>query len=171
MNYSSSKKSWSPEEENEMLVSIQKGESFEKIAQRHERTPNAIKLRFGMVCKKEIENTKHTIEDICRQYNTHQKLVLKCIDDFENIQKKNQNQNTAGHSSAQNISAFDLADISIIKEEILVINEKLDKIYRNLKKLMETKKKKNMEEQPQQPPQSHTTPVVKIKNKYRNLSK
>ena len=162
MNYSS-KKSWSVEEENEMLVSIQKGESFEKIAQRHERTPNAIKLRFGMVCKKEIQNTKQTIEEICRQYRTDQKLVLKCIDDFENIQKKN--QSTPANSPTQMISTFDLADISIIKEEILVINEKLDKIYRNLKKLMETKKKKQHVEEQQ--PLYHTgvAGAVKIKKK------
>jgi len=130
MNYT--KKSWTPEEENEMLVSIRKGEKFDKIAMRHERTPNAIKLRFGMVCKKEIENTSKSMEDICREYHINEQQIVRFINDLETIQKKN--QTTQSHHS------FDPADITIVKEEILVINEKLDKIYKHVKKMMEMMK-------------------------------
>jgi hypothetical protein len=130
MNYT--KKSWTPEEENEMLVSIRKGEKFDKIAMRHERTTNAIKLRFGMVCKKEIENTSKSMEDICREYHTNEQQIVRFINDLETIQKKNQ--------TTQAQSSFDPADITIVKEEILVINEKLDKIYKHVKKMMEMMK-------------------------------
>ena len=133
------KKPWSPEEENEMLASIRKRETFEKIAQRHDRSVNAIKLRFGMVCQKELETSPHSIGDLSQEYRIPEKQILQCMDDLENIKKKNQ---TITSSPQQTTSSFDLADITIIKEEILVINEKLDKIYRYVKKLMETKKKK-----------------------------
>lgn len=135
MNYT--KKSWTTEEENEMLASIRKGEKFDKIATRHERTPNAIKLRFGMVCKKEIENTSKSIEDICHDYHVNEQQVVRYINDLENIQKKNQSPTTPL------LHSFDPADISIVKEEILVINEKLDKIYKHVKKMMEIMKGKN----------------------------
>jgi len=128
MNYT--KKAWTPEEENEMLVSIKKGEKFDKIATRHERTPNAIKLRFGMVCKKEIENTTRSMEDICSEYHINEQQVVRFINDLETIQKKNQTPPPQ----------HDPADITIVKEEILIINEKLDKIYKHVKKMTEMMK-------------------------------
>lgn len=131
MNYT--KKSWSVEEENEMLGSLRRRETFEKIAQKHGRTPNAIKLRFGLVCKKEIGSASKSMEGICQEYNLTEEQVSRCINDLENIQKKDTKPTT---------SSFDPADISIIKEEVLLINEKLEKVYRNIKKLMEMKVKK-----------------------------
>lgn len=132
------KKPWTPEEENEMLASLRRRETFEKIALRHDRSVNAIKLRFGMVCRKELETTPHSIGDLSQEYRIPEDRILQCMDDLENIQKKNQ---TLTALPQQPISPFDLADITIIKEEMLVMNEKLDKIYRYVKKLMEMNKK------------------------------
>lgn len=141
MNYA--KKSWTTEEETEMLSSIRRGEAFDKIAKQHDRTTNAIKLRFAMVCKKDLEKTTKGIHDICREYNIKEEQLMKHINDLENIQQKNNTQQqTAPYT--QQVSSFDLADISIIKEEIILINEKIEKIYKHVKKLTEiSKKKKN----------------------------
>jgi hypothetical protein len=137
MNYA--KKSWTTEEETEMLSSIRKGEAFDRIAKQHDRTPNAIKLRFAMVCKKDLEKTTKSIHDLCREYNIKEEQLMKHINDLENIQQKN---NTPTAPYTQQVSSFDLADISIIKEEIILINEKLEKIYKHVKKLTEISKKK-----------------------------
>lgn len=126
------KKSWSVEEEMEMLSSIKKREPFDKIAQKHERTQNAIRLRFGMVCKKDLQ--QKTMSDLCREYNMKETHINECINALENIQKK-----TAPPPPPH----FDPADVSIIKEEILVLNEKIDKIYKYVRKLVEIEKKKN----------------------------
>jgi hypothetical protein len=133
------KKPWSPEEENDMLASIRRRETFEKIALRHDRSVNAIKLRFGMVCRKELETTPHSIGDLSQEYRIPENQIVQCMEDLENIQKKNQNQ-TITSLPQQTVSSFDLADITIIKEEMLVMNEKLDKIHRYVKKLMDMRK-------------------------------
>jgi Asp-tRNA(Asn)/Glu-tRNA(Gln) amidotransferase C subunit len=133
------KKQWTSEEEQEMLASIRKRESFEKIAERHDRSVNAIKLRFGMVCRKELETTPHSIGDLSAEYRIPENHISKYMEDLENIQKKNQNATSV--PQPQSFSSFDLADITIMKEEILNMNEKLDKIYKYVKKLMEIKKK------------------------------
>lgn len=130
----STKKQWTVEEEKEMLASLRKKEAFETIALRHDRSINAIKLRFGMLCKKELEMTSKSVEDLSQEYRIPEQQIIRYMDDLENIQKKNQ--------PPPAVSPFDLSDITIIKEEVLVMNEKLDKIYRYVKKLMENSKTK-----------------------------
>lgn len=125
------KKAWSAEEEMEMLSSVRRREPFDRIAQKHDRTQNAIRLRFGLVCKKELEHKNMT--ELCRDYNVDETQITQCINALENIQKKNQQPAPPHH--------FDPADVSIIKEEILVLNEKLDKIYKYVRKLVEMGKK------------------------------
>lgn len=127
------KKSWSVEEENEMLSSIRQGETLDKIAKQHERTQNAIRLRFGLVCKKELLTKK--MPEICREYHMSENQVLQCIQDLEKIQNKNNNQTTL--LPPPNLDA----DITIIKEEILVMKDKLDKMCKYMKKIMEIIKK------------------------------
>lgn len=130
----STKKQWTVEEEKEMLASLRKREALETIAMRHDRSVNAIKLRFGMLCRKELETTPKSVADLSQEYRIPEHQIVRYMDDLENIQKKNQ--------PPPAVSPFDLADISIIKEEVLVMNEKLDKIYRYVKKLMELSKHK-----------------------------
>lgn len=130
------KKSWSVEEEKEMLSSIRQGETLDKIAQQHERTQNAIRLRFGMVCKKELLSKK--MPDLCREYHMTENQVLQCIHDLEKIQNKNQPLPSAPPLMLS--SSLD-AEMTIIKEEILVIKDKLEKMCKYMKKIMETVKK------------------------------
>lgn len=127
------KKAWTAEEETDMLSSVRRREPFDRIAQRHERTPNAIRLRFGLVCKKSLE--QKTMADLCREYNMEETQINQCINALEDIQKKDQ-------PSMKMMAHFDPADVSIIKEEILVLNEKVDKIYKYVRKLVEMEKKK-----------------------------
>ena len=138
MNFT--KKQWTVEEEDEMLTSLRNRETFDKIAKRHDRSVNAIKLRFGMICRKEMETTPKSVGDLSQEYCIPEKHILQYMDDLENIQKKNQSVSSLPHQ--QPLSSFDLADITIIKEEMLVMNEKLDKIHRYVKKLMELSKQK-----------------------------
>lgn len=133
---SSAKKAWSKEEEEGVLAALRKRESFDRIAQRHERSANAIKLRFGMLCRKELESTPKSVGDLSLEYHLPEDHILRCMDDLENIQKKQQ----PNADRMPMLPLFDPADISILKEEVLVMNEKLDKIYRYVKKLMEMSK-------------------------------
>lgn len=129
------KKTWSTDEEREMLSALRRRETFEKIAPRHDRTPNAIRLRFGSVCKKEL--TDKSMADLCREYHMEEPQITQCIHALENIQKKN---NPPSSLSSQS-PFLDPVDISIIKEEVLLLHEKIDKIYKYVKKLVEKKTK------------------------------
>ena len=134
------KKSWTPEEEEEMMASLRQRKTFEKIALHHDRSVNAIKLRFGMVCRRQLETTTKTLDHLCQEYHIPENRIVQYMEDLETIQKKNQTLSSSNvHGS---ISPFDLADITIIKEQILVMNEKLDKMYRHVKKLTELSKQK-----------------------------
>ena len=135
MNYT--KKSWTCEEEQEMLDSIRRKETFEKIARRHERTPNAIRLRFGMVCMKKLESNQTTMRDLCQEFQTDSSHITQCMDALENIQKKNTSANTLLPSLT-----IDPAELTLIKEEVLSLHEKTDKIYRHVKKIVELLKTK-----------------------------
>lgn len=120
------KKSWTTEEETQLLSSLRRGLPWDKIAKDHDRTQYAIKLRFGMVCKKALE-TK-TIQQISQEYGRQESEIHQCMDALDNIKK------------TSIPTTIDPADIMLMKEEILLINEKVDKIYRCVKKLCEKKK-------------------------------
>lgn len=134
------KKTWSVEEENTMMKSIRNGDTFDKIAQQHGRTKNAIQLRFGMICKKEIENTPKNLQALSKEYHIQENQLVKYIEDFEKIQTQNQNK-LLSPQAFENNSSLDPSDITIIKEEVLLLNEKIDKMYKYVKKIMETIKK------------------------------
>ena len=123
------KKAWAVEEEGLMLDAIRRGEAFEQIAKRHDRTPNAIRLRFGLVCKKELET--RSIEEVCRSYNTAKAQVERCVGALEEIQKKNVPPN---HNP-------DPATLDLIKEEVMLLHEKVDKIYKHIRRMVADKKK------------------------------
>lgn len=123
------KKQWTPEEEDEMLMSMRKGDPFQAIAQQHGRTENAIRLRFGLICKKQLE-TK-TIQDIGRDYRVSPQKVQQCIDALEDIQDKNKNK--ASMSAPNN-------NIQELREEIQKLHDKIDRIYKHVRKLADKKK-------------------------------
>lgn len=126
------KRAWSAEEEKEMLDGVRRGEAFDQIGKRHDRTANAIRLRFGLVCRKELETKK--MADVCREYNMGQSQVAQCISALEEIKKKQQPPPLP--------PLHDPATLDLIKEEILLLHEKVDKIYRHVRKLTEKKKNK-----------------------------
>ena len=125
------KKQWSPEEENEMLMSIRKGEAFQGIARQHGRTENAIRLRFGLICKKQLE-TK-TVQDIGREYHVSPQKVQQCIDALEDIQDKNKNKTSTIPDNRNN-------ELRVLQEEIQKLHDKVDRIYKYVRKLVDKKK-------------------------------
>jgi hypothetical protein len=127
------KKAWSTEEEQEMLSALRRREPFETIASRHDRTPNAIRLRFGMVCRKELSTNNKRMADLCREYGMDEAQINRCIQSLEDIQKKN--------APPPPPPSLDPADIAIIKEEVLLLHEKVDKIYKCVRKLLLVSKK------------------------------
>lgn len=129
------KKAWSAEEEGEMLDAIRRGEAFEKIAKKHDRTPNAIRLRFGLICRKALETRR--MADVCRDYNTGEDQVAQCVSALEEVRKQQQ-QPTPPPPQHHH----DPATLDLIKEEVLLLHEKVDKIYRHVRKLAEKNKKK-----------------------------
>lgn len=124
------------EEEEQMLVSIRHKEPFDKIARKHDRTANAIRLRFGMVCRKKMENNQSTLKDLCQEFQMDPSQISQCVDALENIQKKN------APTAATTTTIIDPAEITLIKEEVLALHEKIDKIYRHSKKILDLLKKK-----------------------------
>lgn len=130
MNFTN-KRAWSAEEEGEMLDGVRRGEAFETIAKRHDRTPNAIRVRFGLVCRKELETKK--MADVCRGYNIGQDKVAQCVSALEEIQKKQPPPLPPLH---------DPATIDLIKEEVMLLHEKVDKVYKHVRKIAESLKKK-----------------------------
>lgn len=122
------KKQWSPDEENEMLVSIRKGDPFQAIARQHGRTENAIRLRFGLICKKQLET--RTIQDIGREYHVSPQKVQQCIDALEDIQDKNK-------ASTPTLPNNNLQEL---RQEIQKLHDKVDRIYKHVRKLADKKK-------------------------------
>ena len=127
------KKQWSAEEENDMLMSVRKGEAFQVIARQHGRTENAIRLRFGLICKKQLE-TK-TIQEIGREYQVSPQKIQQCIDALEDIQEKNKNKTATMSMSNNNTQEF-----SVLQEEIQKLHVKIDRIYKHVRKLADKKK-------------------------------
>lgn len=119
------KKNWSPEEEKDLLDAVRRGEFFDKIAMRHERTPNAIRLRFGMICKKALE--KSTLQDLCREYRMEGPQLERCIRDWDTIQNKSSTITTTTMTNS-------LTDIQFLKEELASLHRKIDKIYKHVRK-------------------------------------
>ena len=131
---STMKKQWTPEEEDEMLMSMRKGDPFQAIAQQHGRTENAIRLRFGLICKKQLE-TK-TIQDIGRDYRVSPQKVQQCIDALEDIQDKNKNKTSIPTLNNSN----NTQELRVIQEEIQKLHDKIDRIYKHVRKLADKKK-------------------------------
>lgn len=127
------KKQWTTEEEDQMLLSIRRGEAFQTIAKQHERTENAIRLRFGLICKKQLE-TK-TIQDICREYRVASEKVQQCMDALQDIQDKNKNK-----TSSVSVSNNNSHELHTIQEEIQKLHDKIDRIYKHVRKLVDKKK-------------------------------
>lgn len=124
------KKQWTTEEEEQMLLLIRRGEAFNMIAKQHERTENAIRLRFGLICKKQLET--RTMQDICREYRVTSEKVKQCMDALQDIQDKNKSSSSSSPSSNH--------DLNIIQEEIQKLHDKIDRIYKHVRKLVDKKK-------------------------------
>lgn len=123
------KKTWSPDEEQEMLTMIRKGESLGTIGRQHGRTENAIRLRFGLICKKQLE-TK-TMQEICREYRVTSQQVQNSIDALDMIQEKNKPEGNI-MTTANELRA--------IREDIRSLSEKMDRIYKHVRRLSDKKK-------------------------------
>lgn len=124
------KKPWTTEEEEQMLLLIRRGEAFNMIAKQHERTENAIRLRFGLICKKQLET--RTMQDICREYRVTSEKVKQCMDALQDIQDKNKSSSSSSFSSNH--------ELNIIQEEIQKLHDKIDRIYKHVRKLVDKKK-------------------------------
>lgn len=127
------KRQWTTEEEEQMLLSIRRGEAFQTIAKQHDRTENAIRLRFGLICKKQLE-TK-TMQDVCREYRVTSEKVQQCIDALDDIQDKNRNK-----TSSMSVSNNNNHELHAIQEEIQKLHDKIDRIYKHVRKLVDKKK-------------------------------
>lgn len=128
------KKPWTADEEHEMMSSVTDGQSFDVIARRHQRTQNAIQLRFGMVCKKELAT--RSLEGLSSQYHMEPKRILQYMDGYDAIQNRQQ------QPPAPQAVAPAPMDLLTIREEIRSLHEKCDRIYRALKKLLGEQKKR-----------------------------
>jgi len=125
---------WTPDEEKIMLDAIRNGGTFEQIAKQHERTATAIKLRFGMMCKKQLCWNPDGLEDLVRTYHLDPKQIHTIIDELDNLQQK---KPVAQQHQQQHTLPIDLTDIMVMKEQILVMNDKLVKIHKYIKNITE----------------------------------
>lgn len=128
------KKPWTTEEEEQMLLLIRRGEAFNMIAKQHERTENAIRLRFGLICKKQLET--RSIQDVCREYRVASEKVQQCMDALQDIQDKNKNKTSIPTLNNSN----NTQELRVIQEEIQKLHDKIDRIYKHVRKLADKKK-------------------------------
>lgn len=112
---------WSHDEEERMLDGLRRGETFEHIARRHERSAKAIRLRFGMYCRKHMgEQSIDTLGKEFHQTPANIQIILSDLD--------------STHTPSPHFQQQQVAATSATHDEI---KEKLQRHTKLLKKIIE----------------------------------
>tara|TARA_B100001248_G_C27246411_1_gene391758 strand:+ start:126 stop:512 length:387 start_codon:yes stop_codon:yes gene_type:complete len=70
---------WSQQEEKDLCHEIKLGKSYDQIAADHQRSPNAVKLRFAMILTQRLDSgeKKHRLTREYNIDNTELEILLK----------------------------------------------------------------------------------------------
>lgn len=113
-----------------MLEARRRGESWEKIAERHERTPKAIEWRWGSYCQRRIRGKKAMLPDLAREFHVDPNHLEELL-----AQLNDQQQPSASSANGVSSSVIDLKkEIAMILSRLEQMDERLTRILRMLKK-------------------------------------
>lgn len=115
---------WTAEEEADLLEGLRKGLSFDQLARAHERSVKAVAWRWGMYCKKKIDNGK-TPEQLVSEFHVSPDFLSKILEDLTNQQ----------HSSLSKTTIPETAINCDCKTKIQELEEKIDRQTRWIKKI------------------------------------
>ena len=118
---------WTTEEEADLLEGLRKGLSFEQLARAHERSVKAVAWRWGMYCKKKIDNGR-TPEQLVSEFHVSPDFLSKILEDLTTHQ----------HSSSSSIKTPSFGETGSscdCKEKVQELGEKIDRQTRLLKKI------------------------------------
>jgi hypothetical protein len=120
---------WSQQEEKDLCHEIQLGKSYDEIAADHQRSPNAVKLRFAMILTQRIDcgEKKHRLTREYNIDNTELEILLKMYSERKEVSTSYGDQR--GVVSKQIESS-----LSDIQSRLGRIEKFLSKICKDLKK-------------------------------------
>lgn len=116
---------WSHDEEEMMLDGLRRGETFEHVARRHERSGKAIRLRFGMYCRKHMG--KQSLDQLGKEFHQTAENIQTIISDLQSTHAQTQPPHYQQQQQAQVV-------VSSSHDEI---KDKLQRHTKLLKKLIE----------------------------------
>lgn len=117
---------WTVEEEVDLLEGLRKGLTFENLARAHERTVKAMAWRWGMHCKKKMEQGK-TPEQLIAEFHVSPDFFFKTIDELAS--SKQQQPNGGGGSNP-------VKQDCCCKQRLEELSDKIDRLSRLIKKLL-----------------------------------
>ena len=112
---------WTKKEEDELLYRLQLEESISSISKKHKRSERAIEMRVGMIFSRLLENgEKKSV--LAKKYQMTENEISNYMEFMNDSRTNSQNKNDN------------------IRDLILLLNEKLDRIEKKLVKIEEIDK-------------------------------
>ena len=114
---------WTTKEEDELCHRIRLGQTIEEIAHQHQRSRNAIELRFALIISRKLDK-KEKIQNICKEYMMNEKKInyyLNLLHETKTQQEPNEMK------AIENM-------LEKINSKLEVVEEKVTKLYRKLQK-------------------------------------
>lgn len=114
---------WTTKEENELCHRVRLGQTMEEISHQHQRSKNAIELRFALIISRKLEK-QEKMQNICKEFMMNENKInhyLNLLHETKTQQEPN--------------------DMKLVQTMLEKINSKLDgieekvtKIYRKFQK-------------------------------------
>ena len=112
---------WTKKEEDELLYRLQLEESISSISKKHKRSERAIEMRVGMIFSRLLENgEKKSV--LAKKYQMTENEISNYMEFMNDSRTNSQNKNDN------------------IRDLILLLNEKIDRIEKKLVKIEEIDK-------------------------------
>ncbi len=114
---------WTTKEEDELCHRIRLGQTIEEIAHQHQRSRNAIELRFALIISRKLDK-KEKIQNICKEYMMNEKKInyyLNLLHETKTQQEPNEMK------AIENM-------LEKINSKLEVVEEKVTKLYRKFQK-------------------------------------
>lgn len=122
---------WTKPEETQLCHEIQMGKSFDEIANLHQRSTNAVRLRFAMILSKRLQKgeKKHRLT---QEYNIESFELENLLKLYEDRQETQTMTNGATYSPESYKKIEDA--LTVITEKVCRIEKCLVKILKDCKK-------------------------------------
>ena len=122
---------WTPEEEADLIGGLKSGKSFESLARIHQRSIKAVQFRWGLFCKKLIQQGKDPLV-LSNEFGVDPSFLDQILME---LSEKPSASIELPSSSRHNHNGC------ACKEDLALISEKIEKQYRLIKKVLERQEK------------------------------